>query len=133
MATIKDVAARAGLSTTTVSIIINGKAAEKSIPQTTVDKVHKAMQELNYRPDQYARRLRTGSVRKPVIGFFWPLDHRTNLIGTLVTAMEKCFIDHSWTVRWNNHRCDQQRRHGLHQLHGLHHSGGPLQQGQHTP
>lgn len=98
MATIKDVAARAGLSTTTVSIIINGKAAEKSIPQTTVDKVHKAMQELNYRPDQYARRLRTGSVRKPVIGFFWPLDHRTNLIGTLVTAMEKCFIDHSYDV-----------------------------------
>lgn len=96
MATIKDVAALAGISTTTVSIIINGKANEKRIPETTVERVLKAMQELNYRPDQYARRLRNSSIRKPIIGFFWPLDHRTNLLGVLLTAIEKSLMDNSF-------------------------------------
>lgn len=94
MATIKDVAALAGISTTTVSIIINGKANEKRIPEHTVERVLKAMQELNYKPDLYARRLRNSSMRKPIIGFFWPLDHRTNLLGTLLTAIEKSLMDY---------------------------------------
>lgn len=89
MATIKDVAARAGFSTTTVSIVINGRAEEKKIPPATVEKIRSAMAELNYRPDQNARRLRASQTSKPVIGFFWPIDHRTNLLGTLVTALLK--------------------------------------------
>lgn len=96
MATIKDVAALAGFSTTTVSIVINGKAEEKKIPEATVNKICKAMAELNYKPDQNARRLRTASASKPVIGFFWPIDHRTNLLGTLVTALAKSMLENSF-------------------------------------
>lgn len=92
MATIKDVAALAGISTTTVSIIINGRAEEKGISGATVEKVRKAMAELNYRPDQNARRLRSLSLRRPLLCFFWPLDYRAFLLGTFITSLTRALI-----------------------------------------
>ena len=43
MATIKDVAKLSGVSVTTVSIIINGKAEERKISDSTCRKVLEAM------------------------------------------------------------------------------------------
>lgn len=113
MATIKDVAALAGFSTTTVSIVINGKAEEKKIPESTVEKIRKAMADLNYKPDQNARRLRTAAASKPVIGFFWPIDHRTNLLGTLVTALAKSLIENSFDaeLRIESYSAEELYRH----------------------
>jgi DNA-binding LacI/PurR family transcriptional regulator len=51
-ATIKDVAERANTSTATVSKVMNGSY---SISQATADRVHAAMQELGYHPNQRAR------------------------------------------------------------------------------
>ena len=76
MATIKDVAKKAGVSVSTVSIVINGKSKERSIPEATQEKVAKAMAELGYQPNQTARRLRTKDEQRPVIAFYWPLDFR---------------------------------------------------------
>lgn len=57
MATIKDVAKQAGVSVTTVSIIINGKAEERKISAATQDGC-RAMR-VSYQPNLAAERLRS--------------------------------------------------------------------------
>ena len=89
MATIKDVAKAAGVSVTTVSIIINGKAKERAISEATIDKVYKAMKELEYQPNLSARRLRTSEKPVPVIAFFWPLDFRVNILASFLNAFSR--------------------------------------------
>ena len=48
MATIKDVAKYAGVSISTVSIILNGKAQDRKISLDTQEKVANAIKSLNY-------------------------------------------------------------------------------------
>ena len=55
MASIKDVAAKAQVSISTVSIIINGKSKERKISKETQEKVLNAMKELNYQPNLSAK------------------------------------------------------------------------------
>lgn len=92
MATIKDVAARSGFSTSTVSIILNGKEKERKIPEATVEKVYQAITELNYRPSRAARRLR-GVISRPVIALFWVLDKRSTFFMRLVRGIEEVLRD----------------------------------------
>ncbi len=60
MATIKDVARLAGVSTTTVSHVIN---KTRFVAETTQEKVMKAVEELNYAPSAVARSLKCNSTR----------------------------------------------------------------------
>ncbi len=60
---IKDIAREAGVSTTTVSFVLNGKAEEKRISPDLKNKILKLAQSLNYKPNQLARGLRTGSTQ----------------------------------------------------------------------
>ena len=57
-ATIKDVARTAGVSTATVSAVINESAY---VSPTLTARVLEAVRDLNYAPSQLARRLRTGA------------------------------------------------------------------------
>lgn len=66
MATIKDVAAKSGVSVGTVSRVLNKRGY---ISKETYAKVYQAMEELNYQPNQLARNLYT---------------QRTNTIGLLL-------------------------------------------------
>lgn len=54
MTTIKDIAKMAGVSTATVSRILNGKGEAS---QETIDKVNKIIKKLNYRPNSMAKSL----------------------------------------------------------------------------
>lgn len=58
-ATLRDVATSAGVSRTTASYILNGRADEMRISSTTVAKVQAAVADLDYRPNRSARSLRT--------------------------------------------------------------------------
>ncbi len=58
---IKDIAEKSGVSITTVSFIINGKAKENAISDAVIEKVQKVIEENGYKPNQTARSLRTGS------------------------------------------------------------------------
>lgn len=60
MATIKDVAEKAGVSITTVSHVIN---ETRYVSDELTEKVFEAMRALNYRPNIVARSLRSGSTK----------------------------------------------------------------------
>ena len=77
MATIKDVARLAGVGLGTASRVISGKG---SVSQNTVDKVRKAIEELEFRPSHAARSLLSGSSR--MIGVYIPY-----LSGTFYTPI----------------------------------------------
>lgn len=76
MATIKDVAKRAGVSTGTVSMVINNNPAVKL---ETRLRVQQAIKELNYVPNQYARSLVTR--QRNVIG----------VVRTVVTSQKDAY------------------------------------------
>ncbi|CAI9405602.1 LacI family DNA-binding transcriptional regulator [Aestuariimicrobium sp. T2.26MG-19.2B] len=68
MARIEDVAKRAGVSASTVSYVLSGR---RSISEPTRQRVHEAIDALNYRPHAGARAL--ASQRTHVIGLIAPL------------------------------------------------------------
>ena len=74
MATLKDVAARAGLSVTTVSRVLNNRGY---LSEQTREKVYAAMRELNYHPNEVARSL---------------LKKHTNSIGVIVPSVMHPFF-----------------------------------------
>lgn len=56
--TLKTIAQHLGLTPGTVSAALNNSPASRSIPQHTKDRIIKAAEELNYRPNFFARTLR---------------------------------------------------------------------------
>jgi LacI family transcriptional regulator len=59
MVTIRDVAKASGFSSTTVSIVLNNAPLARYIPATTKKKIEVAAKKLGYRPNLFARSLRS--------------------------------------------------------------------------
>jgi DNA-binding LacI/PurR family transcriptional regulator len=59
MVTIRDVAKESGFSSTTVSIVLNNAPLARYIPTATKKKIERAAEKLGYRPNQFARSLRS--------------------------------------------------------------------------
>lgn len=76
-ASIKDIASKANVSITTVSFILNGKAEQMRISKAVIEKVEAIIKELEFRPNQVARSLRTGN---------------TNTIGLIVEDISNSFF-----------------------------------------
>ena len=57
---LKDIAKKLDVSTTTVSFIINGKGKDMKISDDVIDRVTKYISDINYRPNKIAQSLRTG-------------------------------------------------------------------------
>jgi LacI family transcriptional regulator len=66
MVTIRDVAKRSGFSSTTVSIVLNNAPLARYISPRTKKKIERAAHRLGYRPNQFARSLR--SARSQTVG-----------------------------------------------------------------
>src|ERR1700757_3993351 len=62
-ANLKQVADRVGLAPCSVSAVLNNTPASAAIPQKTKERVFRAAGELNYRPNLWARSLRTKRTR----------------------------------------------------------------------
>lgn len=86
MATIKDVAALAGVSLSTVSIVANGRAKERNISEATQGRVLDAMREVGYRPSIAARKLRGGKNRKQLT-VFWADDFREIMLARFLKGL----------------------------------------------
>lgn len=82
MATIKDVASLAGVSVGTVSNVLNGKTNNQEL----IEKVEKAMLELDYRPDASARSLK--NTKNNIIGIIMPNLVRPDFV-RLLSNIEK--------------------------------------------
>ena len=59
-ATINDIASKAGVSISTVSRVLNGKARQYRIGEKSQEKVINAAKELNYIPNHFASNLKSG-------------------------------------------------------------------------
>jgi LacI family transcriptional regulator len=59
MVTIKDVAKESGFSSTTVSIVLNNAPLARYIPPATKSRIERAAKKLGYRPNLFARSLRS--------------------------------------------------------------------------
>ncbi|MFB2551774.1 LacI family DNA-binding transcriptional regulator [Ensifer soli] len=80
---LKDVAAAAGVSVTTVSRLVNGSL---DLPFETKKRIEDAIAALNYRPNPHARRLSMG--RSDTVGLVVP-DIANPFFATLVAAVEE--------------------------------------------
>lgn len=69
---LKQLAAHLGLSTTTLSLVLNNAPSARSIPEETKKRIFTAAKELNYRPNYLARSLRV---------------QRTHTLGVLVPEL----------------------------------------------
>jgi len=91
--TIHEVARRAGVSTTTVSNVLNGRT-ERMRPETR-SRVETIIQELQYRPNRAAQQLRAGGIRTfglvvpSVSNPFW---------GTFASLFEAAALKHGYGV-----------------------------------
>src|SRR3984893_4387536 len=74
--TIRDVARESGFSSTTVSIVLNDAPLALYIPATTKRRIEKAAKKLGYRPNLFARSLRS---------------KRSNTVGVMVFDMTDPF------------------------------------------
>lgn len=89
MASIKDVAKEAGVSFSTVSIVINGNAEARKISAETQNKVWEAVKRLNYQPNLSARSLRSQSTNKKTIALYWTTDFREVMCSRFLAGLNK--------------------------------------------
>lgn len=76
---LKDIAKKAGVSVTTVSIVLNGRAKDMKISEAMARKILALGEKMNYRPNHFAKGLRTG---------------KTNTIGLIVDDISNYFFGH---------------------------------------
>ena len=77
MATVRDVARRAGVSPSTASIVLGGRAQQRHISEQTCQKVEQAARELGYTSSLEARSLRGQGGPGPLkVALFWADDRR---------------------------------------------------------
>lgn len=92
---IKDIASRVGVSTTTVSFVLNGKAKEKRISEDLKNEILRIAAQLNYRPNQVARGLRTGQTH--TLGLIIE-DISNPFFGNLAKVVEEEADKHGYSV-----------------------------------
>jgi DNA-binding LacI/PurR family transcriptional regulator len=83
--TLKQVAARAGVSYQTISKVLNGQI---QVSSETQSRIMRAVQELGYRPNRLARNMRSG--RSFMIGYSWvptPPDQSNHILDQFLTSM----------------------------------------------
>lgn len=91
-ATIKDVALRAGVSTATVSYVIN---RNRFVSDKLARQVHKAIRELSFTPSKVAQSLRRG--RTMTVGLI--MDDITNRFGAMFTqGLENAAAEHKYSL-----------------------------------
>lgn len=91
MVRLSDVAARAGTSVSTVSIVLGDRPSPVRISEATRRAVLDAARELGYTPNLAARRLRSNGVqhRTLVLGIAFPMDSRLSLISRIVAGVQR--------------------------------------------
>lgn len=107
---IKDIAKQAGVSPTTVSFVLNGKAKEKRISEQVSKKIQKIAARLKYKPNQLARGLRTGKTK--TIGLIVE-DIANNFFATLARVVEDEADKYGYKVLYGSTEDNTEKARGL--------------------
>lgn len=94
MATIRDVAEKANVSSSTVSHVINNT---RFVSEPTKMRVLEVMQELNYNPNRLARSLRVKGMQTHTIGLLIP-DNANPFFAELLEGVESACFDAEYNV-----------------------------------
>ena len=104
---LQTVAERVGLAPCSVSAILNNTPALHVIPQTTKDRVFRAATELNYRPNLWARSLRTKRTRMVAAV---ASDFGSVAVARVVAGAQRRFIREGICSRWDQRNFPTQTR-----------------------
>lgn len=91
--TIRDVAERSGFSSATVSIVLNNAPLARYIPDTTKTKIQRAAAHLGYRPNLFARSLRSRRSHTVGVMVFDMTDPYCTLV---LRGIENCLYESSF-------------------------------------
>lgn len=89
MVTVKDLAKQAGLSPTTVSLVLRGKGDQQGISKATQQKIWDLARELGYRPNISARRLRSSETETIYVAIYWTLDYRSAFMTRFINGLRE--------------------------------------------
>lgn len=103
MATIKDIAKKAGISVTSVSRVLNNRGY---LSENLKNKVQLAIEELDYQPNELARSLQ--KKQSNIIGLIIP-NVAHPFFGELVSAIETYAFSHSYKLLLCNSQLDPQK------------------------
>jgi LacI family transcriptional regulator len=98
---LKQLAKSLGLSTTTLSLVLNNSEKAQSIPQETKDRIFAAARDLNYRPNFFARSLR--SQRTFSIGVLIP-ELSDGYAALVLTGVEDYLLQAGYMYLVTSHR-----------------------------
>src|SRR2546429_8571235 len=93
MVTIRDVAKESGFSSTTVSIVLNNAPLARYIPVATKKRIERAAKKLGYRPNLFARSLRSKRSHTVGVMVFDMTDPYCTLI---LRGIENCLYQSSY-------------------------------------
>src|SRR5690606_34068202 len=110
---ISDIANNLGVSVTTVSFIVNGKAKEKRISDALTKRVLDYVKKVDYKPNQLAKSLRTGKSKS--IGLLVE-DISNPFFANIADRIEKLAYDHGYHIIYCSMKNDEQRAKELIQL-----------------
>ena len=99
MSTIKDIAKEAGVSIATVSIVLNGKGKERKISKETQSRIYAIAQQLNYVPNQSAKKLRAAQKDSYAIAFYWATDFRINYLARITLGIQQEIMNLKKNIR----------------------------------
>lgn len=94
--TLADVAAAAGVSSTTASLVLSGRGRELRISEAAQQRVHATADELGYRPNAVSRGLRTGTSR--TIGFVSDTVATSQLAGDMIQGALDAALAHDYML-----------------------------------
>lgn len=86
-ASLKSIAARAGVSKTTASFVLNGKGDHHKISKSTQQRILRTAEELDYRPSFLAQTLSSGITH--TLGFIWDREQAAHLLPHLMDGLER--------------------------------------------
>lgn len=93
----KEIAEKLGVSSGTVSIVLNGRGDQMRISQATQRRIRDMAKEMNYQPNIYARRLRKSAEEEApyIIAVFWREEYLDDLLGRFFKGLYQ-------TIKQNN-------------------------------
>lgn len=85
----KQIAERLGVSSGTVSIVLNGRGDQMRISKATQKRIQDMAKELNYQPNIYARRLRKSAQEEApyIIAVFWREEYLDDLLARFLKGL----------------------------------------------